>query len=237
MSSDPANTHQGQQPEHPAMHKQAGYKTATVSRRAKLSTTRLPHGRRPYKRIMDFMSIAQLLGNLGEFVGAIAVVVTLGFLVHQLRQNTRALDESSRLALINQADESYRDISRWRGMVTNDSELTEIWHRGTAGEELSDVDAERFMQLAYELIFGCWRGYEGAMNVGNDGYAEELIESLAGYGRMPVIGATIRFLAVDGSVFAPYLSRVIPRIDESDHSEMSGARAYKEIRASLGQGA
>jgi hypothetical protein len=185
---------------------------------------------------VDHQAFAQLLGNYGEFVGAIAVVVTLGFLVHQLRQNTRALNESSRLAQINQADENYRDVSRWRGMVTNNAELTEIWHRGTAGEELSDADAERFMQLAYELIFGFWRGYEGATSLRNDDYADELVEALAGFGRMPVIGATIRHLAIDGSVFAPYLSRVVPRIAVSDHSEMSGSLTYKEIRAGLGAG-
>lgn len=44
------------------------------------------------------MSIMEL-GALGEFVGAIAVVVTLGYLAVQIRQNTRAMDESRRLAL------------------------------------------------------------------------------------------------------------------------------------------
>ena len=39
------------------------------------------------------------LGALGEFVGAIAVVVTLGYLAVQIRQNTRAMQESRRLAL------------------------------------------------------------------------------------------------------------------------------------------
>ena len=40
---------------------------------------------------MDFVLTAQLLGNFGEFVGAIAVVVTLGYLVVQVSQNTKAL--------------------------------------------------------------------------------------------------------------------------------------------------
>jgi len=35
---------------------------------------------------MDLMSAAQLLGNFGEFVGAIAVVVTLAYLAVQVRQ-------------------------------------------------------------------------------------------------------------------------------------------------------
>ncbi|MGH0030777.1 MAG: hypothetical protein ACQGVC_13360 [Myxococcota bacterium] len=39
------------------------------------------------------------LGALGEFVGAIAVVVTLAYLAIQIRQNTKAMEESRRLAL------------------------------------------------------------------------------------------------------------------------------------------
>lgn len=39
------------------------------------------------------------LGALGEFVGAIAVIATLVYLAVQIRQNTRSLDASQRLAL------------------------------------------------------------------------------------------------------------------------------------------
>jgi hypothetical protein len=39
------------------------------------------------------------LGALGEFVGAIAVVVTLVYLAIQIRQNTQAMAENRRLAL------------------------------------------------------------------------------------------------------------------------------------------
>ena len=48
---------------------------------------------------MTIMEIAQLLGNLGEFFGAIAVVATLGYLAVQIRQNTRSMDENRRLAI------------------------------------------------------------------------------------------------------------------------------------------
>jgi hypothetical protein len=40
---------------------------------------------------MDLQVTAQLLGNFGEFLGAIAVVATLGYLTVQIRQNTKAL--------------------------------------------------------------------------------------------------------------------------------------------------
>jgi hypothetical protein len=49
---------------------------------------------------MDQQAFAQLLGNYGEFVGAIAVVATLVYLAVQIRQNTRSMDESRKFALV-----------------------------------------------------------------------------------------------------------------------------------------
>ena len=40
---------------------------------------------------MTLMESAEELGNLGEFVGAVAVVVTLVYLTIQVRQNTQAI--------------------------------------------------------------------------------------------------------------------------------------------------
>ena len=39
------------------------------------------------------------LGALGEFLGSIAVLATLVYLAMQIRQNTRTMDESKKLAL------------------------------------------------------------------------------------------------------------------------------------------
>jgi hypothetical protein len=41
---------------------------------------------------MTLMETAQLLGNLGEFVGAIAVVATLAYLTLQVRQNSKIVE-------------------------------------------------------------------------------------------------------------------------------------------------
>lgn len=56
---------------------------------------------------MNFIEISQVLGNWGEFVGAIAVVLTLFYLAVQVRHsresveaNTRALDENRTLAMV-----------------------------------------------------------------------------------------------------------------------------------------
>ena len=55
---------------------------------------------------MDLASTAQLLGNLGEFIGAIAVVATLFYLALQVRHsraateaNTASLRENQKIAL------------------------------------------------------------------------------------------------------------------------------------------
>ena len=40
------------------------------------------------------------LGNLGEFVGAIGVVVSLVYLAYQIRQNTAAVRASTHQAMI-----------------------------------------------------------------------------------------------------------------------------------------
>jgi len=43
---------------------------------------------------MTFIELSEVLGNLGEFVGAIGVVITLGYLVVQVKQNTKMLRSS-----------------------------------------------------------------------------------------------------------------------------------------------
>lgn len=45
---------------------------------------------------MDLMSIAQLLGNIGEFVGAVAVVVTLAYLAVQVRYSREATEANTK---------------------------------------------------------------------------------------------------------------------------------------------
>ena len=39
------------------------------------------------------------LGALGEFLGALGVIITLAYLAIQIKQNTRSMDENKRLAL------------------------------------------------------------------------------------------------------------------------------------------
>jgi hypothetical protein len=44
---------------------------------------------------VSLIEVSQLLGNFGEFFGAVAVVATLAYLASQLRQNTKARRSST----------------------------------------------------------------------------------------------------------------------------------------------
>ena len=54
---------------------------------------------------MDHHTLAAMLGSYGEFFGAIAVVVTLGYLALQVRQNTRSSYVNRSVAVTNRLGE------------------------------------------------------------------------------------------------------------------------------------
>ena len=62
---------------------------------------------------MDHQVFAQMLGNYGEFVGAIAVVATLAYLAVQIQQNTRAIKG----ATLNAITEHKQAEIRWSGEI------------------------------------------------------------------------------------------------------------------------
>lgn len=72
---------------------------------------------------MDLVTTTQVLGNVGEFIGAIAVVATLFYLALQVREgkkateaNTESLDQSRQVAMAQVLQNRVRtnvEISRW----------------------------------------------------------------------------------------------------------------------------
>ena len=60
---------------------------------------------------MDHLTFAQLLGHYGEFVGAIAVVITLGYLAVQIRHSNRATISATTLEIVRMANEINHELS------------------------------------------------------------------------------------------------------------------------------
>ena len=98
---------------------------------------------------MDLMDTAQLLGNFGEFVGAIGVVATLAYLAVQIRQNTRATHAASHHAVTD-------SLNLGNIAMAQDAELAQIWVTGCSDRgSLTDAERNRLdmLLLAYFHVF------------------------------------------------------------------------------------
>ena len=98
---------------------------------------------------MDHLTFAQLLGNYGEFIGAIGVVITLAYLAVQIRQNTRATRAASHHAIV-------EALNQGNLLQAQDDDLAQIWLSGTSDRsQLSDSERQRFdmLCLSYFHVF------------------------------------------------------------------------------------
>lgn len=98
---------------------------------------------------MDLMSTAQVLGNFGEFVGAIAVVATLGYLAVQIRQNTRSLDANRRLVRVQMQQELTRNLQQVNYQALENKESASIFVRG--GRDPGSLDEVESRIYTYQL--------------------------------------------------------------------------------------
>jgi hypothetical protein len=82
------------------------------------------------------------LGNIGEFVAAAAVIVSLIYLAVQIRQNTRSVRAAALQDVIGGGASFVRDVYR-------DPELARIWFSGSDDfQSVTGIDRRRFHFLA-----------------------------------------------------------------------------------------
>ena len=88
----------------------------------------------------------EAIGALSEFVGAVAVVITLVYLAIQIRQNTRAI----RLDTGHDITEEYRDIF---ALMAENKELAELVHRAAHDpDSISGTDKVQYYALNSNFI-------------------------------------------------------------------------------------
>lgn len=86
------------------------------------------------------------IGAVGEVVGAAGVIVTLAFLTHQLRQNTKALRADSFRAVFEVGHNS-------TSMIIQDPEIAELHVRGRADwSSLTPIEQQRFHYLMCQRL-------------------------------------------------------------------------------------
>ncbi len=86
------------------------------------------------------------LGNIGELVAAVGVIISLIYLAMQLRSNTLALRAESR-------DKNFANFIAANRPALIDKELMRVWLDGLeATAELDREDAERFERMLAERL-------------------------------------------------------------------------------------
>ena len=91
---------------------------------------------------MDHLTFAQLLGNYGEFFGALAVVVSFLYLGRQIAVSNKQTRASARYAFLEASGTGIASI-------TASKESASVFRRGLGGDRLDD---DEWLQFAY--LFG-----------------------------------------------------------------------------------
>ncbi len=100
----------------------------------------------------------EALGNIGDFLGGIGVVITLVYLATQIRQNTFQLRADAKQRELASLDEMVRALLSWQSEIVQSSEVADIWRRGILGrEELQGEDRTRFEHHASSIL-QIWQG-------------------------------------------------------------------------------
>ena len=112
------------------------------------------------------------LGNIGDFLGGIGVVVTLAYLAVQIRKNTQSVRSAA-------LDTISTSISDFIDKVAQDPALLKLWFDGLSGTvELSENDGRRFNLLLLSLA----RRWGNAFHQGRAGILESATWSGMGEG-------------------------------------------------------
>ena len=93
---------------------------------------------------MELMDTAQLLGNFGEFAGAIAVVVTLVFLTLQIRQSTQANKSTFQLQIQSEFNRQCEGVMKDEGLCR----LLDLCREPGLPDDLSPADRQRLRYYA-----------------------------------------------------------------------------------------
>lgn len=96
---------------------------------------------------MDHQTFAQLLGNYGEFFGAIAVLGTLLYLAAQIRQNKFAIERDSTRAIIMDWQSNFSALAA-------DQELSQVVRRAVNDWDALDRNEQMRAHVFFSNLFG-----------------------------------------------------------------------------------
>ena len=111
----------------------------------------------------------QDLGNLGEFVGAIAVLITLVYLALNIRQNTAQLSQNTRAVQLSALYANVELANRVREILILNPELSDLYLKGLRGySELELSDRLRFAMLLQNFLSSIEAAHVRSVILDND---------------------------------------------------------------------
>ena len=134
----------------------------------------------------------QELGSLGEFVGAIAVMITLVYLAIQTRLTRkaaevtqRAAEETAKYASVQAGAAVAEGYSRWRLLVSN-LETAKIIAKARSEDKLTEAEQVVYSAAFEELIFTASVTYEsGVESASFHAVSSDVIHLLAAFEANP----------------------------------------------------
>jgi hypothetical protein len=165
---------------------------------------------------MSALEFSQILGNYGEFVGAVAIVITLVYLVIQIRQNTRMMRASIRQARSDSAVHLYS--------LGATSVVAEIREKESRGEALTALEEERMflwnicLWRQQQTVF--FQAQDGLLDMQTANEQSAIVRTLMQY------PSARRFWADQRHTFD---SRFVARIDDTISNLPEGARPERRV--------
>ena len=117
-----------------------------------------------------------VLAAVGEFLGGLAVFVSLIYLVISIRQNTAQLGENQKTLRRIEQRATYEQHDRYR-VASLDPELANLWIRGNAGELTEPADRFRYNNLMLMMTYSSennWDVMEEGLGAGWDRIAQQV---------------------------------------------------------------
>lgn len=104
-------------------------------------------------------------GAIGEILGALGVIATLGYLAVQIRQNTRSLRANAYQSTVDSANE-------WAAFFVHHPETIELFRKGLS--EPSQLDRAQAVEFSH-LLEVMFRNYTAARKLAEEGLVPEHI--------------------------------------------------------------
>jgi hypothetical protein len=175
---------------------------------------------------MNILQLTEVLGNLGEFVGSVAVLATLIYLAMQvnhgkalLEKQSESLEQSNKIAnSMAEAELLYRNVDWYKSIVDN-PHVADLAVKLRRNETLSDAESEQARALTSQLL-QLWVSSESYHKNGliNDSIHEQMLNA-----------PELAMLSFPGLI--PFISDSSSRAQQSGDSNTP--KLHKRIRMAL----